>query len=237
MEHFRFKDKLHSFINAETKGGQVYSYVMLFAIAVSILPLFYKTPPRVLDYTDIITVALFIFDYILRWITSDIGKEKKPLICYLTYPLTPFAIIDLLSILPVFAVLNKGFKLLRILRVFRIFRVLKFLRYSKTFSVIITVIKNERGKLLVTVLFAIGYVVVSAMIMFSLEPNSFNSFFDAMYWATTALTTVGYGDIYPVTVVGRIVSMVSSLVGIAIVALPTGIITAGFAAELDKNKK
>jgi len=77
---------------------------------------------------------------------------------------------------------------------------------------------------------------LSALIMFQVEPNSFDTFFDAIYWAVVTLTTVGYGDIYPTSDIGRIVSMLSSFMGIAIVALPTGIITAGYMNELDKDK-
>ncbi len=82
---------------------------------------------------------------------------------------------------------------------------------------------------------AIAYIIISALIIFNVEPDSFNSFFDAIYWATVSLTTMGYGDIYPVTTVGRTVTMISSIFGIAIVALPAGIITAGYMNEINKT--
>ncbi len=81
-----------------------------------------------------------------------------------------------------------------------------------------------------------GYIVISALIMFNLEPQSFDTFFDALYWSTVSLTTVGYGDIYPVTVPGRIVAMISSFLGIAIVALPAGIVTAEYLSVLKKGR-
>ena len=80
---------------------------------------------------------------------------------------------------------------------------------------------------------AIGYIFVCALIIFNVEPDSFNTFFDAI---TISLTTVGYGDIYPITTLGRIITMVSSFMGIAIVALPTGIITAGYMKEIESDK-
>lgn len=86
-------------------------------------------------------------------------------------------------------------------------------------------------------LLAIGYILVSALVIFNVEPESFKSFFEAIYWATVSLTTVGYGDIYPVSALGRIITMVSSVFGIAIVALPAGIITAGYMTELQKSKE
>lgn len=80
-----------------------------------------------------------------------------------------------------------------------------------------------------------GYILLSALVMFQVEPESFKTFFDAIYWAVVTLTTVGYGDLYPVSDIGRVVSMISSVMGIAIVALPTGIITAGYMSELNKD--
>ena len=82
---------------------------------------------------------------------------------------------------------------------------------------------------------AVAYVVISALVIYNVEPESFENFFDAIYWATISLTTVGYGDIYPVTTVGRIVTMISSVFGIAIIALPSGVITAGYLEEVNKD--
>lgn len=91
---------------------------------------------------------------------------------------------------------------------------------------ILNVLAKEKIALISVGSFALAYILVSALVVFSVEPDSFETFFEAVYWATVSLTTVGYGDIYPVTTTGRIVTMVSSLLGIAIVALPAGIITA-----------
>ena len=83
---------------------------------------------------------------------------------------------------------------------------------------------------------AVGYILISALIIFNVEGESFESFFDAIYWATVSLTTVGYGDIYPVSTAGRIITMISSMFGIAVVALPAGIITAGYMDALNEEK-
>ena len=84
--------------------------------------------------------------------------------------------------------------------------------------------------------FAIGYVLIAALVVFNVEPDTFDSFFDAVYWATVSLTTVGYGDIYPVSSAGRLVTMISSFMGIAVVALPSGIITAGYMEDVKESK-
>jgi voltage-gated potassium channel len=86
-------------------------------------------------------------------------------------------------------------------------------------------------------LLAVAYTLISALVIYNVEPESFDNFFEAIYWATVSLTTVGYGDIYPVTTIGRIVTMVSSVFGIAIIALPSGVITAGYLSEINNDKE
>lgn len=121
-------------------------------------------------------------------------------------------------------------------RLIRTFRILRFVRYSKSIRIIVEVLKKEKSILMAVCYLAFGYIIVSGLIMFQVEPESFNSLFDALYWSTTALTTVGYGDIYPVTVFGKLVSMVSSIVVIAVVALPAGVITGGYIDVIKSEK-
>ena len=115
-------------------------------------------------------------------------------------------------------------------------RVFKFLRYSKSFDIIASVFKKQKKVLSAVATMAVAYILVSALVIYNVEPESFETFFDAIYWATISLTTVGYGDIYPVTTIGRIVTMISSAFGIAIIALPSGVITAGYLAEINKEE-
>lgn len=214
--------------NADDKYSDIYNKVMLIAIIASVVPMAFKQDTPVLCIMDQVTVTLFIVDYALRWITADYNKPGQGEAAFLLYPVTPWAIIDLLAILPALTPLSSGFRLLRLLRAFRAFRVVKFLRYSRSVRIITAVLREQKRPLLTVLGLAVGYTLVSALFMFNAEPDSFDTFFDAVYWATTALTTVGYGDIYPVTNIGRTISMLSSFVGIAIVALPSGIITAGY---------
>ena len=112
------------------------------------------------------------------------------------------AIIDLISILPSLTVMQKGFRLLkiiRLLRTFRVFRVFKAFRYSKSITMIVNVFKKQKESLLVVCGFAIAYVIISALVIFNVEPETFPTMFDAIYWATVSLTTVGYGDVYATT--------------------------------------
>ena len=121
------------------------------------------------------------------------------------------------------------------IRAFRVLRIFKALRYSKSISIIVVVLKKAKEPLMAVTILSIAYILTSALIIFNIEPDSFDTFFDAVYWATVSLTTVGYGDIYPVTTFGRMVTMLSSIFGIAIVALPAGIITAGYMSEINKQ--
>lgn len=212
---------------------------MMITIIISIVPLAFKSTNAVFEIIDYVTVVIFILDYLLRLITADYKLADKGVIAFFVYPITPMAIIDLVSILPSLSLLSKGFKLLKIFRLFRTFRVLralKFIRYSKSITIIFNVFKKQKRVLITVATLAIAYVLLSALVVFNVEPESFNSFFDAIYWATVSLTTVGYGDIYPVSTVGRIVTMVSSVFGIAIIALPSGIITAGYMKEIDEKE-
>jgi voltage-gated potassium channel len=117
----------------------------------------------------------------------------------------------------------------------RVFRIFRTVRYSGSMELLVVVMKESKKALLEVASLAFGYVFVSALVVFCVEPESFKTFFDAIYWATVSLTTVGYGDIYPVTTVGRTVAMFSSVFGIAIVALPSGIVTAGYLNALSKR--
>ncbi|MCH5261140.1 MAG: potassium channel family protein, partial [Lachnospiraceae bacterium] len=150
----------------------------------------------------------------LRLSTADL-KLKRGAVSFAIYPFTPMAIIDLLAILPSFTAILPGLrliKLLRLFRTFRVFRSFKMLRYAKSVQIITDVIKEQRAPLLAVCSMAIGYVLISALVIFNVEPDTFDNFFEAVYWATVSLTTMGYGDIYPVTTIGRIVTMVSSFV-------------------------
>lgn len=229
------RNKIYEILEGGKKSGFFYDRFMLACIVCSIVPLCFKETTPFFLWIDRITVTVFIVDYLLRWMTADMKFQGQKGIAFLKYPFSFFAIVDLLSILPSITFLNSGFKLFRLFRLNKAFKVLKVLRYSKSFNLIISVVKREKKGLLAVCVLAGGYILLSALIMFQVEPDSFESFFDAIYWAVVTLTTVGYGDIYPTSDIGRIVSMLSSFMGIAIVALPTGIITAGYMNELNKE--
>lgn len=212
-----------------------YDRFMLVTILLSILPLCVKSSLKIYVVIDRITVVIFCIDYLARLLTADYKLARFKKLSFFAYPFTPLAIVDLLCILPSITSLNNGYKMLKMFRLLRTFRIFKAFRYSKSFEIIGAVVKKEKETLLSVLFIALSYIAVTAIIMFQVEPESFQTLFDALYWSTTALTTVGYGDIYPITMFGKLVSMVSSIVGIAVVALPAGIITGGYLKEIQKD--
>lgn len=230
---------------SENTLSQAYDWLMLVAIVIGILPLMFREQYRIFWYFDIISGCCFVIDYLLRWMTADFHSKRNKVVAFMLYPFTPMAIIDLLSILPTANLLSPTFKIMRVSRLLKVLRVIKFVRYFEPLEIILAVIKRQ-SKVLMTVLsLALFYIFITALIMFNAEEDInpetgqylFENFFDAFYWAACTLTTVGYGDLYPISDLGRSISIISSMVGIAIIALPSGIITAGYMEELKNRRK
>ena len=214
--------------------GKCYNAFMILTISFSLLPLTVKTDSEWKYNIDNITSLLFLIDYLLRFCTADFHLNKGKL-SFLYYPFTPLAIIDLLCLSPSVLLWNNSLKLLKIIRFTWMLRLFKIIRHSKNITIILNVLKKQKDSLVIVG--TLGYIFLSALIIFNVEPNTFPSFFDAIYWATISLTTVGYGDIFAVSTIGKIITMFSSLIGVAIVALPAGIITAGYMEEIQNHKK
>lgn len=241
------RKRLFEVIEASKDGdtlSSIYDTVILVTVIVSLVPLAFKDQTSVFSAIDKVSVSIFIVDYLLRWSTADYKFGRNGLVPFIRYPFTFMAIVDLVSILPSITLMSSAFKvfrvfrMLKVMRVFRtmrVFRVFKAARYSRAMDIIANVIKNSKEALAAVGTLAVLYVLISALIVFNIEPDTFGNFFEAIYWATVSLTTVGYGDIYPVTATGKFVAMLSSVFGIAIVALPSGIITAGYMDELTKH--
>ncbi len=220
------------------KLSSIYDIIMMISIIISIIPLCTHENYFAFGIIDKVTVIIFIGDYILRILTAD-KKLRRGALSFFLYPFTPMALVDLLSILPSLTVLAKGYRLLkifRLLRTFKVFRVFKAFRYSKNINMVINVFRKQKDSLMVVGGFAIGYILISALVIFNAEPETFETMYDAIYWATISLTTVGYGDVYATTTIGKFITMISAVLGIAIVALPAGIIIAGYQDELEEIK-
>lgn len=222
----------------DNTASKCYDIILIISILASLFPLAFKQTYIAFNIIDTLTATIFIIDYILRFVTADYKLKRNNVSAFFIYPITPLALIDLASILPSLSIATNGLKMLRMLRLFRTLKALrafKFIRYSRNVAIIINVFKKQKQALICVGTLSIAYILISALIIFNVEPESFENFFDAIYWATVSLTTMGYGDIYPITTFGRIVTMFSSIFGIAIVALPAGIITAGYMSEINNE--
>ena len=223
----------------DDRVSSFYDSAMMVLIVVSLIPLAFKTEYPALTLLDKVCACVFVVDYLLRWVTADYKFSDPSVLSFIRYPFTFMALVDLLSILPSFTFINRSFKVLRLLRMFRALRVLRIFkaaRYSKSVRIILEVFRSSKDALSAVCTLAIVYVLVSALVILNIEPDSFSNYFEAVYWATVSLTTMGYGDIYPVTTVGRVFTMVSAVFGIAIIALPAGIITAGYMDALRQER-
>lgn len=202
----------------------------------------FSTPFKIFE---IISVVIFSIEYVLRIWTSNFafpsGLDKKDAI--FRYVTSPMAIIDLLAILPFYLPMFIPFDLrfLRMFRVTRLLRILKVNRYTKALRLIVAVVKDKKDELLATVFVMCFMIMISSTMMYYFEteaqPEAFPNIVSSFWWSIATLTTVGYGDIYPITAVGKLFAGISAILGIGLVALPTGIISSGFIVAVTKKEK
>jgi voltage-gated potassium channel len=185
---------------------------------------------------------IFTVEYILRLWTCTINiRFKKPVIGRLGFAATPMSIIDLMAILPFYMpMLIFDLRFVRVLRLFRLFRLFKLGRYSESLKKFGNVLKSKREELGITVFIVTMLLIFASSVMYHFEneaqPVAFSSIPKAMWWSVATLTTVGYGDVYPVTNIGKLFGSIIAILGVGMVALPAGILASGFAEEI-KNKE
>lgn len=235
----KFKKRLYEVIEVSHEGddsSKAYDILMTIAVIVGMVPLTLKTDNAYTVAIEVLTAVLFSMDYIARVYTADYKMGYKNFRAYIAYIFSPLAIFDFLSILPILYIFFPISSVIGLLKLFRIFRIMKLIRYSKTMIVIANVLRKVRKQLLAVLILIIIYIFVSAMLIFQMEPELFDNFFAALYWATISITTIGYGDITPTTAIGQFITMISALIGVAVIALPTGMITAAYMNEINKKK-
>lgn len=188
---------------------------------------------------EIFSIIIFTIEYFVRiWISDIIYPNISPIKARLKYITSFMGMVDLVSILPFFLpyFIKVDLRILRSLRLFRLLRLLKLNRYFKSLSVIKNVILKTKSEIIVTVFMVFILLILASTLMYNIEktaqPEAFQNIGQAMWWAVATLTTVGYGDIYPITGLGKILSAFIALLGIGIVALPTGIISSAYIEEI-----
>ncbi len=239
MKNVALKKRIFEIIEVSRENdmaSKAYDIMINIAIIVGLIPLTMKKGDDYTAIIDVLTLSIFVLDYLLRIYTSDYKMGVVSYKSYIANLMEPMSVIDLLSILPVFSFAFPGSTLIRLFKLFRVFRIFKLVRYSKTMTTIKNVMIRVRAPLGAVLILSIVYIIICALLMFQLEPNSFETFLDACYWSTISLTTVGYGDYTPATDIGKAISSLSALVGVAVIALPSGIITAAYMREITKVK-
>ncbi|MEE2746530.1 MAG: cyclic nucleotide-gated ion channel [Pseudomonadota bacterium] len=189
---------------------------------------------------ELFSVIIFTFEYIIRvWssVEDPSGRYSKALGGRIRYMLSPLALVDLIAFLPFYLTAFFGIDL-RILRLVRLLRLMKLTRYSPAISIIGSVIASQHRALTAAFFVMLMALLFSSSLMFAFEnqaqPEKFSSIPTAMWWGMATLTTVGYGDVAPITPIGQFLGIITMIIGIGMFALPTGVIATGFSNEIDK---
>lgn len=217
--------------------SKIFDICLVSIIILNILVLVLETfsiPPtlmKVLRIIEYVTIGLFAVEYLLRIWTAEflypnVSKGKAVLRFLFSYD----GIVDLLTIVPAFFL--SGFSAFRMLRVVRIFHLFRINATYDSFNVITDVLKVKKNQIFSSLFIVLILMLASSLCMYSVEnaaqPDVFDNAFSGMWWSISTILTVGYGDIYPITVLGRILAIIIAILGVGVVAIPTGIISAGF---------
>jgi len=229
--------------NINDEKSRLFDVILAVTIVVNVAVQFMETFEELaflkplFNAIELISVVFFIIEYLLRLWTSDLlypGKSKKDAMIAFIFSLD--GIIELLTILPLYFL--TGFVVFRMLRVVRIFRLFRINNTVDSFNVIASVISEKKNQLASSFFIIFVLMLASSICMYSVEhgaqPQAFRNAFSGIWWSVSALLTVGYGDIYPITTTGKIIAIIISFLGVCAVAIPTGIISAGFVEQINK---
>lgn len=230
--------------------SHVFDVALLALIVINVVALLLETmesvrrsAPDLFFWINVISVALFSVEYLLRvWACTTDPRYSSPVSGRLRWAVTPLALVDLLAVLPFYLpFLGIDLRFMRAARLLRLFRLAKLTRYSRALSVLARVVVRRKEELITSSFVLVLLLLFASSLMYFVEhrvqPQVFSSIPAAMWWAVATLTTVGYGDIYPVTPLGRMLAGVIAVLGIATFAVPTSILGASFAEELASERR
>ena len=254
MVYYKIKLKVYSLLDPH-KGDTAWDKIINIFIVTLILSntiavvletvnsIFEEHHKTFIDF-EIFSVTMFSIEYVLRlWTCTCNPKYAHPVTGRIKYLLTFGALIDLVAVLPFYLPLLIGFdfRFIRILRIVRFFRFFKLGRYMNASRIIGNVFRSKKEELILAMIITMLLILIASSVMYFVEhnaqPNKFSSIPETMWWSVATLTTVGYGDIYPITVLGKTLTAVISVLGIGMFALPAGILASGFSEELRKEKE
>ena len=197
-----------------------------------------------IHWFNVFTIIIFSGEYLMRIYISDLTHPSNSRIkSAFKFIFSTYGLIDLLAILPFYLpmFIKMDLRFLRALRLTRFLRILKVNRYNNSLNLIADVVKEKRSELAVTGFVTFLVLLIASFLMYYIEGDepygSFDSVPASFWWAVSTLTTVGYGDVYPTTALGKVISAIIALMGIGLVALPTGILGAGFVNKIDKQRQ
>ena len=253
----KIKHKVHILLHPELGRSKADKAINIFIITLIVLnviavmmetvkPL-YTNYKKFFETFDLVSVIIFSIEYVLRvWSCTDEPKYKGSIKGRIKYMLSPGALIDLLAFLPTYfhAFLNFDLRILRLLRFFRFFRLFRLTAYTRSAQMIFNVFRSRKNELILSLVLVIFLIIIASCLLFFAEhsypseaESKFTSVPSSLWWAIVTLTTTGYGDMVPLTTIGRILTGIIMLTGVAFFALPAGIITAGFLEEMKLIKK
>jgi len=219
-------------------------FLNMIAVIMETVDAVYVKYDSLFEWFEIISVVVFTLEYAGRiWTCTLIERYSHPIKGRIQFILSPIGLIDLLAILPFYLpfIMSIDGRILRLLRLFRLVRIFKMGRYSTAFRMIANVLNRRKEELLVTLTIVLLVLVLASSLMYYVEhevqPEAFSSIPATMWWGVATLTTVGYGDVYPITSIGRVLGAFIAIMGIGIFALPAGIIASGFEAEIRKKSE
>ena len=233
--------------NKEDLPSRAFDIGIVIAIVLNIAVLFLDTFDGLSAYdgifrvVEIVTILIFCVEYALRIWTADLlyPDEKKKGKAILKFIFSFDGLVDLLTILPFFFLSGMG--AVRFLRVARIFHLFRINTQYESFQVITSVLKEKRNAILYSVFIIVVLILASSLTMYSVEhaaqPEAFKNAFSGIWWSVSTVFTVGYGDIYPVTVLGRVMGVIITFLGVGAVAIPTGILSAGFVEHYSRMQR
>ena len=228
------------------KATKIFSVSIMSLIFINVGGIILGTVERFLCHRtllrtiEVFPVIVFTVEYIMRlWACTANKKFRNPVMGRIRFAITPLAIIDLIAIFPFYLPMICRHEL-RAVRISRIFRFFKIGRYSTSFKLFTKILRGKREELLMVGSAIFVVLIVSSCLMYIAEnesqPELFSSIPDAMWWSVITLTTVGYGDLQPVTGAGKILGSIIALMGIGVLALPAGILASGFVDEMQKKR-
>ena len=215
----------------DSLGNRAYDTFIIVVATLSLLPLMFRTEGSVLSVIEHVSVYILFADYILRWLTADLRGGAEGMGPFVRYPFMPIALCQLIGILPTLGVFPATWGYLRVLRI-----AVSFYYLDDLFS-IGRIVRNEKRSLLSVLGLVAAYIFVSALVLYACEPDTFGNFFDAIYWSVTTFSSVGYGDYYPHGAIGKAVTTISMFISILVIAVPTGLVTAGYMYEIRKMRE